>query len=103
MYKFYPSRIPVIGSEEYISLGLNATSYSEGGLGRTGVVQGGYQILGLVLTLGVALVGGVIAGLVMRIPFLKNIREPDEMFEDEPYWIIEDQEHNKENETLTKV
>ncbi|RNA27205.1 Rh type B glyco [Brachionus plicatilis] len=71
--------------------GNNSTEYSDGGLGRTGVEQGGYQILALVLTLGMSTVGGILTGLLMRIPIFENIKDEKEMFEDEPFWEIEDE------------
>ncbi|CAF0771550.1 unnamed protein product [Brachionus calyciflorus] len=92
LYKFYPSRVPPIGSEDYIRFGLNETEFSEGGIGRTNFEHGGYQILGLLLTLGMAIVGGLLTGFIMRLPFIYKLKENENMFEDENHWEIEDHE-----------
>ena len=44
LYAFYPSRIPVFNSTEYISLNLSSTHYRDGGDGRSASAQAGYQI-----------------------------------------------------------
>lgn len=51
MYTFYPSRIPIFNSTEYLNRSLNATEYSSGGYGRSGAAQGAYQMAALCLTL----------------------------------------------------
>lgn len=48
--------------------------------------QGGYQLAALALTLAVAIVGGLITGLVMRLPLFEQVKEEDELFDDEPNW-----------------
>ena len=88
MYTFYPSRIPAIGSQEYVSQALNGTAYASGGLGRSGLQQGGYQMAALALTLAMAVVGGAITGLVMRMPLFSQIKESDALFEDEAGWLM---------------
>ena len=45
-----------------------ATSNSTGTMiaGRSAVAQGGYQIAALIVTLAIAIVGGIITGMFMR-------------------------------------
>ena len=88
MYTFYPSRIPVFNSTEYINLNLKDTTYKNGGLGRSAVEQGGYQMAALALTLGMAVVSGSITGLIMRLSIFSPIGEPDALFEDEGGWLM---------------
>jgi ammonium transporter Rh len=86
LYTFYPSRTPKIGSPEYIEYGLNTTEYSAGGWGRTATEQGGYQIAIIMLTLGLAISSGCIAGLIMRLPIFEQIDDKEEYFDDETGW-----------------
>jgi hypothetical protein len=74
-------------STEFDTLGLLDTPYASGGLGRTGSSQGGYQIAAVALTVGVALVGGIITGYIMKLPIIEQVDDEEEMFDDEPYWI----------------
>lgn len=85
---FYPARIPAVNSTEYIEYGLAFTEFKEGGLGRTAMSQGGYQLAALVMTLLVAIVSGLVTGIIIRLPIFDQIRESEEMFDDEPNWIV---------------
>ena len=87
MYVFYPSRIPESNSTEYHNFSLAATEYEKGGLGRTAVMQGGYQLAALVMTLGLALAGGIITGYIMKLPIIEQIKKDEELFDDEINWV----------------
>ena len=41
---------------------------------------------GVALTLGMAIVGGIITGLVMKLPFLEKFDEEEDMFDDGENW-----------------
>jgi hypothetical protein len=56
-------------------------------LGRSAIVQGAYQMATVAVTIAIALVGGVITGLLLRLPIIEQIEEEDEMFDDEANWI----------------
>ena len=56
-------------------------------MGRSALVQGGYQMAAIGLTLGLAIVFGAITGLLLRLPIFEQIEEVDECFDDEPHWI----------------
>jgi ammonium transporter Rh len=101
LYAFYPTRIPVVGSEDYVKYNLANSTYSEGGFGRTAVEQGGYQMLAMLCTLGVAIFAGVLAGLIMKLPIFGPIKENEDMFKDEPFWILA--ETNEDLETPLKT
>jgi len=73
---FYPSRNSVIN----------------GGLGRSGLEQGGYQIAALVMTLGMAIVGGIVTGLILKTPFFEQIDNTADLFDDEKDWILPNDE-----------
>ena len=85
---FYPARIPAVNSTEYIEYGLAFTEFKEGGLGRTAMSQGSYQLAALVMTLLVAIVSGLVTGIIIRLPIFDQVRENEEMFDDEPNWIV---------------
>lgn len=87
LYVFYPSRVPSFNSTLYQEYNLADSEYSAGGLGRTAVQQGGYQIAALAMTIGFALVGGVITGYIMKIPIVEQIEHEEEMFDDDSNWL----------------
>ena len=49
-------------------------------------MQGSFQIACLAVTLGLALVSGIITGYVMKLPIFEQIEDGQELFEDEPNW-----------------
>ncbi|XP_033729955.1 ammonium transporter Rh type B-like isoform X2 [Pecten maximus] len=65
---------------------INGTLYPEG---RSANEQGGYQVAALVTTLTIAIVGGLITGLVMRIPIWDD-PEDEFLYDDRDYWEISD-------------
>ncbi|CAG5131862.1 unnamed protein product [Candidula unifasciata] len=58
-----------------------------GALGRTAGEQGGYQFLAAVITLGIAIGGGVFTGLILRLP-IWNAPSEDRLFDDSNNWEI---------------
>jgi len=54
---------------------------------RTTGEQAGYQIAAIVVTLGIAILGGALIGLLMKIPIWDNL-ESKELYEDEVFWIV---------------
>jgi ammonium transporter Rh len=55
--------------------------------GRTSWGQTGYQFAGLGVTLGIAIGGGLITGLILRLPFWIQLDEPS-YFDDEDFWEV---------------
>ena len=44
-----------------------------------------------------ALVSGVITGLLLKLPFMQQIKKEEEFFEDDLYWMLpKDSSENKE-------
>ncbi|XP_016373148.1 ammonium transporter Rh type A-like [Sinocyclocheilus rhinocerous] len=68
-------------------------------LGKKAGVSPGYQACGLASSLGFALVGGLITGLIMKIPFWGQ--PPDQnCFDDSIFWEVpEEEEENEERLT----
>ena len=49
-------------------------------------LQAGYQLAALGLTLGLAIVSGALTGFVLKLPFIDQVKEKEEMFEDHLFW-----------------
>ncbi|XP_078069056.1 ammonium transporter Rh type A-like [Mustelus asterias] len=63
---------------------------------RSGIEQAGYQAAGLGASLAVALIGGVITGFILRIPFLGQ--PPDQKcFDDQTYWEVPNGENEQQD------
>lgn len=71
LYLLYPARYPLFEN-------------------RNSVQQGGFQILALVLTLGMSIAGGLLSGFLMRLPIFAKMEDTEDMLDDEQYWHIED-------------
>lgn len=54
--------------------------------GRSPIEQGGYQILCLVMSMGIAILSGIFTGVVLKL-FTKNATE---YFQDGMYWEVGD-------------
>ncbi|BFZ13688.1 hypothetical protein BsWGS_16727 [Bradybaena similaris] len=72
-----------------------------GALGRSAGQQGGYQFLAAVITLGIALGGGVFTGLILRLP-VWNAPSGDDLFDDSVNWEIPG-EHEHVNHSTNHV
>lgn len=81
LYKFYPAMAPLVNTTDTVASAIVS------GLGRTPLQQSGYQLAALGVTLLLAIVGGAITGLIMRIPIIEQVSEMEEMFDDEPNWV----------------
>ena len=60
------------------------------GTGRGAGEQAGFQLAALAVTIGMALVGGAITGLLLRLPVFEQLSEDVEMFDDEAQWVTPD-------------
>jgi hypothetical protein len=92
LYVFYPSRIPKLNSTEYFDNNLHNSSNTylrEGGLGRTSLEQGGYQMAALVLTLSLSFASGLLTGFLLKMTavFFKW-NEKEEYFNDKTNWLL---------------
>ncbi|XP_058453449.1 ammonium transporter Rh type A isoform X1 [Malaya genurostris] len=64
---------------------IETHEYIIGGFGRTAPKQGAYQLLGILLTLLIAIVGGLFTGLVLKSPTVRQL-ETEELHKDDIYW-----------------
>lgn len=58
--------------------------------GRSSIEQAGFQLIGLVVTLGVAFVSGALTGVLLRLPIFEQLSVDVEMFDDEAQWVTPD-------------
>jgi len=65
-----------------------------GGFGRTPEKQAGYQLLGILITLSIAIVGGLFSGLVLKSPTFRQL-ETHELHKDDIYWETPDGHHHE--------
>ncbi|XP_063416627.1 ammonium transporter Rh type A-like [Mytilus trossulus] len=65
----------------------NATGSVMPGSDRSATVQGGYQMLALVITLAIAIVGGIITGFILKLPIWDS-PEGEKFFDDNHNWNV---------------
>ncbi|XP_068207768.1 ammonium transporter Rh type A-like [Palaemon carinicauda] len=83
VYQLYPAMSPVSGSDELVEV----ESYLDvkAGEGRPPLLQASFQLLHLIVTICVAAVGGIVTGLLLRLPFLENLTS-DDLYSDGRFW-----------------
>ncbi|XP_052089957.1 ammonium transporter Rh type A-like [Mytilus californianus] len=86
VFVIFHGRAPAFNSPEYKHY-HNTNSTWEPGLGRSGVEQGGYQMVALIITLAIALVGGTITGFILKLPFCDR-PDGDSLFDDRVHWNV---------------
>lgn len=59
------------------------------GFGRTANEQAGYQALAIVSTVVIAVISGLITGMILNIPAMRNLKK-DEHHDDEVFWNVPD-------------
>ncbi|XP_076237995.1 rhesus blood group-associated glycoprotein Rh50 isoform X2 [Calliopsis andreniformis] len=87
LYEIFPARAP--SSEARLAEMRDNYGISPGS-NRTAGQQAGYQLLALVITLGIAIVSGLITGLIMRLSICGSISE-EQKFDDDPHWELEEE------------
>ncbi|XP_072049051.1 ammonium transporter Rh type B-like [Amphiura filiformis] len=65
--------------------------------GRSASGQAGYQLAALAVTLVIAIVGGLVTGFVLKLPFWNEPKEDDELFDDHQNWELPEEEERMIN------
>ncbi|XP_052804715.1 ammonium transporter Rh type B-like isoform X1 [Mya arenaria] len=94
MYEIFPYTVPATGAD-FDAL-VQRYPDLEPGKGWSSGKQGGYQMLALVITLGIAIVGGILTGLLLKLPVFDQdqLGEVDDLYEDAVLWNLpEEEEH----------
>lgn len=93
MYEIFPLMVPTANSnstEVEVEVSDQHVMTFEAGAGRSSHAQGGFQMLALLITLVIAIVGGAITGLLLRLPCLDNV-SGNQMYDDREFFIVEGQ------------
>ncbi|XP_065563752.1 ammonium transporter Rh type A-like isoform X2 [Artemia franciscana] len=90
LYRIFPARAPLDGTEDLLGV-RNHLPDIEPGLNRSASEQAAYQIVVLLVTLAISIVGGLLTGLIMRISFFGSVSK-EHLFDDEPYWEVPEEE-----------
>jgi ammonium transporter Rh len=85
LYQYYPARAPSAAETDLASLGISRL-----GTDRTAAEQAGFQLAAAGVTIALALVGGALTGLLLRVRVFEQLSEEVEMFDDEAQWITPD-------------
>ncbi|XP_076171931.1 uncharacterized protein LOC143148961 isoform X2 [Ptiloglossa arizonensis] len=87
LYEIFPARAP--NSETKLAEMRDNYDVSPG-LDRTAGQQASYQLLALAITVGIAIVSGLVTGLMMRASVCGSILE-EHKFNDEAHWELEEE------------
>ncbi|XP_034184192.2 rhesus blood group-associated glycoprotein Rh50 isoform X5 [Osmia lignaria lignaria] len=94
LYEIFPARAP--NSETKLAEMRDNYGALSPGQNRTAGQQAAYQLLVLVITLGIAIVSGLVTGLIMRISVCGSISE-EQKFDDEVHWELEEESSHESN------
>ena len=64
------------------------------------MTQGGFQLAGLTLTLGMAIISGTITGIILKTPIIQQIKEEEELFEDDIFWMLPTEASDNKTSTV---
>jgi len=87
LYTFFPRCAPVEGSDELAELQGQLDSV-EAGEGRTLGTQALYQLVALLVTLAMALIGGAVTGLIINVEGIFDPLREHQFFNDEFFWAL---------------
>ncbi|XP_060063556.1 ammonium transporter Rh type A-like [Ylistrum balloti] len=87
LFEVFPGIAPKYNTSDYEQYHDALQSGWSAGLGRSPHEQGGYQFAALGLTLVIAIVGGALTGLLLRLPVWDNPKG-DVLFDDGDFFIV---------------
>ncbi|XP_037933217.1 ammonium transporter Rh type B-like [Teleopsis dalmanni] len=67
----------------------NSSTIILGGYNRTASAQAGYQLFGIAMTVIVAIVGGILTGIVLKYTNVRKLNK-EEHHQDEVFWEVPD-------------
>ncbi|RXG70127.1 hypothetical protein Avbf_07444 [Armadillidium vulgare] len=94
--RYFSHGAPSEGSEELLRLQSQIPEL-EPGSGISASTQALYQFLALLVSLVIAIAGGILTGLILKIGPLQELHT-DDLYEDEKYWILEEEEEKEGSE-----
>ena len=90
LYRQFPARAPMANTSEFASIKAHYASV-EPGYGRTATEQGYYQAAAMMMTFVVAIGGGLVTGMILRLPIFGKVHN-DHLFDDTLSWELPDEE-----------
>jgi len=94
LYRQFPARAPMENTTEFAEIKIHFAGIQPGS-GRTGAEQGCYQAAALAMTLAVAIVGGLVTGAILRLPFFGQVPH-EHLFDDTMSWELPDEDHHEQ-------
>lgn len=101
LYQIFPERAPEEGSADLARLRYYIPDL-EAGSGRSAGAQAGNQILALLISMGIAIVGGLATGLLLRLDHFVKLKSSD-LYDDSKYWLLEIEEGEEETKTGASI
>ncbi|XP_064651473.1 ammonium transporter Rh type A-like isoform X2 [Lineus longissimus] len=87
LYEIFPARAPAANTTQLLEIQKVLSINS--GSGRSAGMQAANQVFALLLSLGFAIVGGILTGFIMKIPLFEP-QSGGDMFSDRRYWELPD-------------
>ncbi|KAK2179724.1 hypothetical protein NP493_476g04051 [Ridgeia piscesae] len=88
LYQIFPARSPVVNSTALFAVQKHLSV--DPGVGRTAVLQAGFQLTTLCCTLLVAVVSGIVTGKLMQLSLWDEPKD-HQLFDDSDYWLLPDE------------
>jgi len=101
LYEQYPAMAPPLNSTELTRIQRQFPDVTAG-IGRTASAQAGMQIVAMLVTLGIAISGGIVAGVLLRLPGLAS-PPAESLFDDITAWEVPETEVYKPSESNNAV
>ncbi|EDO36089.1 predicted protein [Nematostella vectensis] len=88
LYSVFSARAPMVNTTEYVQLQEMGVAFTPGS-GRTARLQGCYQAAGLAAAIGIALIGGLLTGLVARFRAFNPLKK-HQLYDDFDFYVLPD-------------
>ncbi|XP_046657631.1 ammonium transporter Rh type A-like [Daphnia pulicaria] len=96
LFRQFPARVPELNSTDFDQLKSQFPDM-EPGLGRSATTQAAYQIYALLTTLALAIVGGLLTGILLKLPIFDQVPR-HRLFDDELSWEVPEGEEHDEHQ-----
>ncbi|PAA63341.1 hypothetical protein BOX15_Mlig001180g1 [Macrostomum lignano] len=96
LYQIFPARAPKMANGSFTFTLKDGEQAIADGEGRTAGMQAAYQAAAASMTLLCAIMGGLLTGFVLRLPFLDNVPTAD-FFLDNPVWNVPEDYDGKQH------
>ncbi|KAK3600171.1 hypothetical protein CHS0354_018229 [Potamilus streckersoni] len=87
-YEIFGKVIPMDNTTELADVMSSYSFIEKGGDGRSALQQGGFQMLALLVTLCIAILGGILTGFLLKLPIF-NAPKKGHLFDDQDFWVVQ--------------